>query len=76
MANKFRDKFISAMERRERVLTIMPAKGFASINQLAEAAGMTWSALDKSLRSESVSAASICKIAMALDVSVKYLLER
>jgi len=69
-------RFISARERRERVLLLMPAKGFASVNQLAEAMGVTWTSLDKSLRSDSLTANTICKLAETLGVTVNFLLER
>lgn len=80
MANKkkvrFEDRFISPLERRERVLVLMPSRGFANLNQLSESMGLTWTGLNKSLTSDRVSAEMICKLAFALDCSISYLLER
>lgn len=73
---KGNNRFIGASERRQRVIVLMPAKGFSSLNQLAEAMGMSWSSLDKSLKSEQVTAQVICRLADALDVTVNFLLER
>ena len=73
---KFEDRFISGAERRQRVLLLMPAKGYASLNELAAEVGMTWTSLNKAIKSENVTAKSLCRIAAALDVKVSFLLER
>lgn len=72
----YEDRFISAIERRERIHTLMPAKGIPNINRLAEEAGVTWTGLSKALSSESITAVMVCKIALALDCSISFLLER
>jgi DNA-binding Xre family transcriptional regulator len=72
----YEDLFISPIERRERVLGLMPSRGFANINQLRLAMGIGFSQLERMLIAESVTVPSLCKLAQALQCKVSFLIER
>jgi len=72
----YADKYITALERKERVQALMVTRGFSTMNQLAEACGWKRTQLERSLNSDNIRLKSVTIVAHVLGCSMNFLSER